>query len=247
MKKLVTTFACMAFSVISSAQSAAQTPLPGPTTATPLQATAPSASGPELVGQVVSRIALYQQVAVPGQVCSHTPVTVQPPNSGAGAMVGAIAGAALGSQMGGGQGQALATLAGMIGGAIVGDNIEKQAPTQTVNQTTCTLQSAYENRLIGYQVVYEYAGKQYTVQLPQDPGPTIALQITPAGLPVAPVAPVAQVAQATGLPTGMLQPQVIYTQPSVVYGSPYYYNPYPFSSSINFGWGYRGGHGRRWR
>jgi hypothetical protein len=127
---------------------------------------------------------------------------------------------------------------------MVGDNIEKQGPAQTVNQTSCTLQSAYENRLIGYQVVYEYAGKQYTVQLPQDPGPTIALQITPAGLPAAPVA---QAAQATGLPTGMVQPQVIYTQPSVVYGSPSYYNPYPFSSSINFGWGFRGGYGRHRR
>jgi uncharacterized protein YcfJ len=240
MKKIVTSLACMAFSALSSAQ----TTVPGPANAAPSQTPAPTASGPELVGQVTSRIALFQQVAVPGQVCANTPVTVQPPNSGAGAMVGAIAGAALGSQMGGGQGQALATLAGMIGGAMVGDNIEKQGPAQTVNQTTCTLQSAYENRLIGYQVVYEYAGKQYTVQLPQDPGPTIALQITPAGLPAAPVA---QVAQATGLPTGMVQPQVIYTQPSVVYGSPSYYNPYPFSSSINFGWGFRGGHGRHRR
>jgi len=244
MKKIGVTLACIAFSVISSAQSSAQSPAPGPETAAPLQAPAPTASGPELVGQVTSRIALYQQVAVPGQVCANTPVTVQPPNSGAGAMVGAIAGAALGSQMGGGQGQALATMAGMIGGAIVGDNIEKQAPAQTVNPTTCTLQSAYENRLIGYQVVYDYAGKQYTVQLPQDPGPTIALQITPAGLPNAPVA---QAAQSMGQPPGMSQPQVIYSQPAVVYGSPYYYNPYPFSTSINLGWGFRGGYGRRWR
>ena len=240
MKKIVTTLACMAFSALSSAQ----TSVPGPATAAPLQVPAPTASGPELVGQVISRIALYQQVAVPGQVCANTPVTVQPPNSGAGAMVGAIAGAALGSQMGGGQGQALATMAGMIGGALVGDNIEKQAPAQTVNQTTCTLQSAYENRLIGYQVVYEYAGKQYTVQLPQDPGPTIALQITPAGLPTAPVA---QAAPSMGLSSGVAQPQVIYAQPAVIYGSPYYYNPYPFSTSINLGWGFRGGHGRRWR
>jgi uncharacterized protein YcfJ len=212
MKKIGITLACMAFSVISSAQNSAQSPVPGPATAAPLQAPAQTASGPELVGQVTSRIALYQQVAVPGQVCANTPVTVQPPNSGAGAMVG--------------------------------DNIEKQAPAQTVNQTTCTLQSAYENRLIGYQVVYDYAGKQYTVQLPQDPGPTIALQITPAGMPTAPIS---QVTPPMGLPPGMAQPQVIYSQPAVVYGSPYYYNPYPFSTSINLGWGFRGGYGRRWR
>jgi len=38
---------------------------------------------------------------------------------------------------------------------------------------------SYENRLTGYNVVYEFAGKQYNVQLPKDPGPTIKLQITP--------------------------------------------------------------------
>jgi uncharacterized protein YcfJ len=103
--------------------------------------------------------------------------------------MGAIAGAAVGSQIGGGQGQVLATMAGLMGGAILGDNIEKPAPVQTYNQTTCTTQSAYENRLIGYQVVYEYAGKQYSVQLPQDPGPTIALNLSPVAMATAPTAP----------------------------------------------------------
>jgi hypothetical protein len=32
---------------------------------------------------------------------------------------------------------------------------------------------------MAYNVVYEFAGKQYTVQMPQDPGPTVRLQITP--------------------------------------------------------------------
>ena len=50
-----------------------------------------------------------------------------------------------------------------------------------------------------------------------------------------------------GQTPGAVQPQVIYTQPAVVYGSPYYYNPYPFSTSINFGWGFRGGYGRHGR
>jgi hypothetical protein len=30
-----------------------------------------------------------------------------------------------------------------------------------------------------FNVVYEYAGKQYTVQMPNDPGPYVTLQITP--------------------------------------------------------------------
>jgi hypothetical protein len=44
---------------------------------------------------------------------------------------------------------------------------------------TCSTQSFYENRTVAYNVTYEFAGKQYNVQMPQDPGPTLRLQITP--------------------------------------------------------------------
>ncbi len=234
MKKITLAIACTAFCALSSAQSEGQAPAPV------------EASNNVLVGNVISRTPLFQQVAVPSQNCANSPVTLQGPKSGAGAMMGAIAGAAVGSQIGGGQGQALATMAGLVGGALLGDNIEKPAPSQTINQTTCTTHTAYENRLIGYQVVYEYAGKQYTVQLPQDPGSTIALQVSPVTVANAPVAPATLIMN----PPPVAQPQVIYAPPpppTVVYGSPFYYgNPYPFSTSINLGWGYRGGYGRRW-
>ena len=230
MKKIALAIVCTAFSALSPAQNNNTDAVPS------------GEISPAIYGQVISRTALFQQVAVPSQTCANTPVLVQGPKSGAGAMMGAIAGAAVGSQIGGGQGQALATMAGLVGGAILGDNREKPAPTQAYNQTTCTTQSAYENRLVGYQVVYEYAGKQYTVQLPQDPGPTIALQVSPAMVATPPVAQASVVVN---------PPQVIYAPPpTVVYGSPYYYgNPYPFSTSINLGWGYRGGYGghRHWR
>jgi uncharacterized protein YcfJ len=238
MTKIALAIACLSFSALSPAQSNVQSTAPN--------ANVGDTSSPVLVGQVISRAALFQQVAVPSQNCVNTPVPVQSPKSGAGALMGAIAGAAVGSQIGGGQGQVLATMAGLMGGAILGDNIEKPAPVQTYNQTTCTTQSAYENRLIGYQVVYEYAGKQYTTQLTQDPGPTIALNVSPVALGNASVAP--PPAAVIMNPPPMSPPQVIYAPPpTVVYGSPYYYgNPYPFSTSINLGWGYRGGHGRRW-
>ena len=42
----------------------------------------------------------------------------------------------------------------------------------------CSTQTIYENRTVGYKVVYEYAGKQYSVQLPQDPGPTLQLRVS---------------------------------------------------------------------
>lgn len=192
------------------------------------------------IAQVISRTAVYQAVAVPRQTCSQTPVAVQNPTSGAGALMGAIAGGAVGSQIGGGSGQALATMAGIVGGTLMGERIENPG-SQLQNQTTCTTQNFMENRLVGYTVVYEYAGKQYTVQLPQDPGPTLPLQITPVG--VAQTAPPA--------PVTMTPPQTVNTQPSVVYVPAPVYSTYPpIYTNLHFGWGWRGGHHgghRRWR
>jgi len=131
------------------------------------------------VGQVITRTPLYQQVTVPRQVCTQTQVTTPGQTSGAGAAMGAIAGGAIGNAMGKGEGRAIATMIGVIGGAIAGDKVEGPASAQTQTQQTCTTQQVYENRLMGYNVVYEFNGKQYTVQWPKDPGPTIKLQITP--------------------------------------------------------------------
>lgn len=183
-------------------------------------------------GQVLSRTAVYQQVAMPRQSCAQT-VTPNAPTSGAGAMTGAVTGAVLGTIIGDGRGAG--ALIGAVGGAIVGDRAESNANSQPV--TTCTTQTVMENRLVGYNVVYEYAGKTYNVQLPQDPGPTIALQIAPAGMPTT-VQPA----------TVVTQPPVVYTQPPVVYAPPpYYYRPWPVTTSINLGWGWYGGGHRHWR
>ena len=131
------------------------------------------------VGQVISRTPVYQQVSVPRQVCTQTQVTAPAQTLGAGAAMGAIAGGAIGNAIGKGEGRAIATMIGVIGGAIAGDKVEGPQAGQTQTQQTCTTQQVYENRLMGYNVVYEFAGKQYTVQWPKDPGPTIKLQITP--------------------------------------------------------------------
>ena len=131
------------------------------------------------MARVVSSTPIVQQVTVPRQVCSETQILVQQPRSGAGAAMGAIAGGAIGNAIGKGEGRAIATMIGVIGGAIAGDKVEGPQATQTQTQQTCTTQQVFENRLTGYNVIYEFAGKQYNVQLPKDPGPTIKLQITP--------------------------------------------------------------------
>lgn len=196
------------------------------------------------VGQVISRTPVYQQVVVPRQTCSQTPVAVQPQTSGAGAVMGAIAGGAVGNSIGRGEGRALATMAGIIGGAVLGDKIESPGATQMQTQTTCTTQNIYENRLTGYNVVYEYAGKQYNVQLPQDPGPTIALQVTPVAAP-------RPETQAPSIMPPSAPPVTVVTEPRVVYvPAPVYRSYPPVYTNIHLGWGWNGGYGhghRHWR
>jgi uncharacterized protein YcfJ len=129
--------------------------------------------------RVVSVTPVMQQVSTPRQVCSNETVMSAPQKSGAGAAMGAIAGGAVGNSVGGGTGRTAATMIGIIGGAILGDNIEGgDAPrAQTVQR--CSTQYIMENRISGYHVIYEFGGKQYSVQMPYDPGPTIKLQLTP--------------------------------------------------------------------
>ena len=198
------------------------------------------------IGQVLSRTAVYQPVAVPRQSCVQT-ATPNAPTSGAGAASGAITGAVLGAIIG--EGRGAGALLGAVGGAVVGDRIESNSNSQPV--TTCTTQTTMENRLVGYNVVYEYAGKTYSVQLPQDPGPTLALQISPAGaqsaLPSAAPAISAPPVVYTQPPVVYSQPPVVYAPPPVVYAPAPYYRPWPVTTSVHLGWGWHGGGHRHWR
>jgi uncharacterized protein YcfJ len=131
------------------------------------------------VGRVISSTPMIQQVAVPRQVCTNEQVVVQGQKSGAGAAMGAIAGGVVGNSVGQGSGRAASTMLGLFGGAILGEKIEGPANPEVRQVQNCTQQTLYENRTMAYTVVYEFAGKQYTVQMPSDPGPTVRLQITP--------------------------------------------------------------------
>lgn len=181
------------------------------------------------VGQVLSKSPVYQQVVVPRQTCIQVPVVQSTPSSGAGALMGAIAGGAMGNAIGDGSGRALATVIGIMGGAMVGDRIEGPSGAFAQNQTQCSTQNVYENRLVGFNVVYEYAGKQYTVQLPQDPGATIPLQITPAGQGLR--------SDATSPNTPWVQSTVTTMAPQVVYvPAPVYVSRPPVYSHIDLSW-----------
>ena len=196
------------------------------------------------VGKVLSATPVIQQVGVPRQVCSAEQVAVAQPKSGAGAAMGAIAGGAMANAATRGPGQAAATMIGIIGGAVIGDRIEGPATAQVQNVQRCTTQTFYENRAVSYNVVYEFAGKQYAVQMPQDPGPTVQLQVMPVGMAAPGALPDNTLAQAPG--TYVQPAQVVVTQQSypVYYPQPYY-PPVSFQLGLGYWGGYRG-HGH-WR
>jgi len=116
------------------------------------------------------------------------------------------------------------------------------------------VQTAYENRTVGYNVQYEYAGKTFNVQMPYDPGPTVKLQVTPMSSSAAPTDGV----QTISAPAGATQPVYVAQTPSAVYpayaypaygypypgyyGRPYFYPPV----SLSFGYVWHGGGHHRW-
>lgn len=197
------------------------------------------------VGRVISSVPVVQQVAVPRQVCSQQQV-VQPQSSGGGALVGAIVGGLLGNTIGHGGGRAAATGLGIVAGAAVGNSVEAQGNPPYVAQH-CTTQTYYENRAVGYNVTYEYAGKQYTVQMPYDPGPTIQLQITPmggqtpppSGQPLVTAPPVVEsnIEYLPPAPVVVTQPLHTVVYPSYTYAArpyPYYYPPVGLSLNLGY-------------
>jgi len=122
---------------------------------------------------------------------------------------------------------------------------------QSADRTTqCSTQTFYENRPVGYNVVYEFGGKQYAVELPSDPGPTLQLQITPvnAGASSQPVQVVTYV-QPVQPVQPLAEPPVYVVPAPAVY--PGYYEPnyfWPFAFGLSFGLlgGIHGGHGGHW-
>jgi uncharacterized protein YcfJ len=209
------------------------------------------------MGRVLSSTPVVQQVSVPRQVCTTEQIAVQQPKSGAGAAIGAIAGGALGNSVGQGAGRAAATVVGVIGGAVLGDRIEGAPETELRDVQRCGTQTFVENRTVAYNVVYEYAGKQYSVQMPNDPGPSIPIQISPIGSNAQANAAPPSYAQPSYPQQPTYAPPVVYSAPAypppapvvitqpvypVYYARPYYPRPYYPAVNIRFGYG---GHGHR--
>lgn len=135
-------------------------------------------------GRVVQVKPQVEQVNRPRQECRTEYVQVQQPaqRSAGGSIVGGIAGALLGSQIGGGHGRTAATAAGAIAGAVVGDRVDNQnaqpggVTEQAVKQ--CRTVDNWESRTNGYEVTYDYRGRNYTSIMSSDPGQRVRLRVS---------------------------------------------------------------------
>jgi uncharacterized protein YcfJ len=184
-------------------------------------------------GSVVSSTPVLASVPVPQRQCSDEPVSYRQSNSGAGALIGAVVGAAVGNSFGAGAGRAAATGLGMVAGAAIGDRaeVDSQPPASRTVQR-CRTVERYENRTVGYDVVYDYQGVRRSVRMARDPGDRVALNISVAPSDTLP--PVQGPAQRNAPVYGSRstpseyddapQPRSNYVQPGY-YEQPAYYAP----------------------
>ena len=227
-----------------------------------LAALAPLAAHAAEYATVVSSTPVTASVNVPRRVCSEAQQYVQPQSSGAGAVIGAIAGGLLGNTVGGGFGRAAATGVGVVAGAAIGNNVEANSyPPASVPVQRCQTVAAYENRTVGYDVVYEYNGRRYTTRLARDPGPQLAVDVRPAGRASSPSSSLDRLGPpvaSDGMPQDEVEapppaydapPVAVAPRPVYYYGQPAYVvapPAYVVAPAIGFSLGYWGGR-HHWR
>jgi len=137
--------------------------------------------GSREMGRVLSTVPVVQQVPVSQQVCGNQQVVTQAPSSGVGSVLGGVAGGIVGNAVGHGGGRAAATALGIVGGAMLGNSAEGPGPQYVQNVPTCTTQTTYQNRTVGYDVTYEYAGRQYNTRMASDPGGWVPVEVAASG------------------------------------------------------------------
>lgn len=133
--------------------------------------------------QVRSVTPQYEQVNNPQQECrtEYVPVSAPAHQSYAGPVIGGIAGGLLGSTIGKGSGRVAAAATGAVIGTIIGANVQgsqAQAAGGTQPVQRCATVDRWEQRVSGYQVVYDYGGRSYQTVLPYDPGPTMRVRVS---------------------------------------------------------------------
>jgi uncharacterized protein YcfJ len=132
------------------------------------------------------------------EVCWNEPVEYYEPryayrngrqrDNTAGTVLGAIIGGALGNQVGRGDGRRAATIAGAVIGGAIGHSESRRRGSgyyetggsyRRGSERRCDVQTDYRSneRVVGYDVGYEYNGRVYHTRTDYHPGNTIRVQV----------------------------------------------------------------------
>lgn len=136
---------------------------------------------------------VVEKVDTPRKVCEDVTVKRRAPGSDnhvVGTVVGAAVGGLLGNQVGRGNGRKAATVAGAVGGGLVGHEVgvrHDAKRTTTTTETRCRTVSDSSEKVIAYDVTYDYQGRSYTTRMDHDPGPRLQVQptVAPVDMPAA--------------------------------------------------------------
>ena len=136
---------------------------------------------------VVSSVPIYQTVNEPQQQCWTESVTrYEERRSPGGIILGGVTGGLLGNTIGRGNGRVASTVVGAMIGAVVGDHIanrNNEAVAVTRPTQRCQIVNGYRQVLTGYQVTYNYNGRNTTVVMAHDPGPRVPIEVGVTGRP----------------------------------------------------------------
>lgn len=134
--------------------------------------------------RVLSSAPVYEEFNQPRNECWVEQVNYETARerSYGGAILGGIIGGVLGNQVGKGSGKSVATAVGAATGAIVGDNADNRGrvsgtQVRTEDVERCRSVDNWSRRVVGYDVVYRYQGRDYTTFLPYDPGRELRLKV----------------------------------------------------------------------
>ncbi len=140
---------------------------------------------------VLSAVPVFEQVSIqtPSRTCWVERVAVRRnTDHGVGLVVGGVVGGAIGHAVGHKKrNKQVGAILGSVLGATVGNAMAKnrhQKPRYEDREVCETHHTArVEERLLGYDVAYEYNGRVYNVRMGSDPGAQVRLRVshTPVG------------------------------------------------------------------
>ncbi len=129
-------------------------------------------------GRVISVQEKYGTNGQPRKVCNGGSGGSGSSGFGVGTVIGAASGGLLGHTVGHKSGNVATTAVGAVVGAVAGTAIENGMNNNVNNGRDCYMVNDQQPRVIGYDVTYEYGGRQLTDYFQTPPnGDTIRIRV----------------------------------------------------------------------